>query len=57
MDHTTKRPMPTRIVSIEEIDEALKHTAQAQDRNEHWQRWLDALLDERNRIAAQTTQD
>jgi hypothetical protein len=57
MDHTTKRPMPTRIVSIEEIDEALKHTAQAQERNEHWQRWLDALLDERNRIAAQTTQD
>ena len=44
-------PKSEPITTLEEIDEALLHTSMAQERNEHWRRWADALLDQRNRIA------
>lgn len=39
------------IVTVDEIDEALLHTSLAAHRDDNWQRWADALLDQRNRIA------
>jgi hypothetical protein len=51
---TTPRPLPQPMTTVEEIDEALTHTSKARHRNEHWQRWADQLLDERNRIAKET---
>jgi hypothetical protein len=39
------------MVTVEEIDEALVYTSLNPNRDEHWQRWTDGLLDERNRIA------
>lgn len=39
------------MTSIEDIDEALVYTSLNPKRDEHWQRWTDGLLDERNRIA------
>ena len=47
---TARRPKPTPIVTVEEIDEALTHTANARNRDEHWHRWADALLDQRLRV-------
>jgi hypothetical protein len=46
----TPRPQPQPMVTVEEIDEALHHTSKARHRNQHWQRWADALLDQRNLI-------
>lgn len=48
---THRAPTSEPITTLEEIDEALLHTSLAHERNEHWHRWADALLDERNRIA------
>ena len=45
-------PEPAQpMITVAEIDEALLHTSRSRHRNEKWQRWADALLDERNRIA------
>lgn len=49
MSHTTT--MPTPITTVVEIDEALWWTGKAQPRNAQWHRWVDALLDQRLRIA------
>ena len=48
---TDRAPRPEPITTLEEIDEALLHTSLSPERNEHWHRWADALLDQRNRIA------
>ena len=48
---THRAPKSEHITTLEEIDEALLHTSLTADRNEHWHRWADALLDQRNRIA------
>jgi len=48
---THRAPKSQPITTLEEIDEALLHTSLAHERNEHWHRWADALLDQRNRIA------
>jgi hypothetical protein len=39
------------IVTVEDIDEALVYTSLNPKRDEHWRRWTDGLLDQRNRIA------
>lgn len=39
------------IISLEEIDEALVYTSLNPNRDEHWRKWTDGLLDQRNRIA------
>ena len=55
MAQTTKtraNPEPAQpMIFVEEIDEALLHTSMNTKRDEHWHRWTDGLLDERNRIA------
>lgn len=55
MAQTTKtraKPDPAQpMISVEEIDEALLHTSLNNRRDEHWRRWTDGLLDQRNRIA------
>ena len=48
---TRRAPTSEPITTLEEIDEALLHTSLSTERNEHWHRWADALLDQRNRIA------
>ena len=48
---TDRAPKSEHITTLEEIDEALLHTGLTAERNEHWHRWADALLDQRNRIA------
>ena len=48
---THRAPKSEHITTLEEIDEALLHTSLSADRSEHWHRWADALLDQRNRIA------
>jgi hypothetical protein len=51
---TTTRATPdpaTPIVTVEDIDEALVYTSLNPNRDEHWRRWTDGLLDQRNRIA------
>jgi hypothetical protein len=49
---TRATPDPAQpIVSVEEIDEALVYTSLNPKRDDHWRRWTDGLLDERNRIA------
>jgi hypothetical protein len=48
---TARAPRSEPMTTLEEIDEALLHTSLAAERNEHWHRWADGLLDERNRIA------
>ena len=48
---TYRAPRSEPITTLEEIDEALLHTSLTAERNEHWHRWADALLDQRNRIA------
>lgn len=48
---THRAPKSEHITTLEEIDEALLHTSLTAERNEHWHRWADALLDQRNRIA------
>lgn len=53
---TDRAPKSEPIVTIDDIDEALLHTSMAATRNEGWQRWADALLDERNRLARQRPQ-
>jgi hypothetical protein len=53
---TPTAPKSQHITTVAEIDEALLHTSLARTRNEHWQRWADALLDQRNRLARQQTQ-
>ena len=50
---STRAPKSEPITTLEEIDEALLHTSLTAERNEHWHRWADALLDQRNRIARQ----
>lgn len=46
----TDRPAAQHITTLAEIDEALWWTSHQRERNAGWYRWLDALLDERNRI-------
>jgi hypothetical protein len=53
MSHTAV--MPTPITTVDEIDEALWWTTQARPRNDQWHRWVDALLDQRLRIAKEPT--
>ena len=48
---TARRPASTPVVTVEEIDEALLHTSLKAERDEHWQRWADALLDQRLRLS------
>jgi len=36
--------------SLAEIDEALTWSSLSANRDDHWQRWIDALLDKRNDI-------
>ena len=49
---TRATPDPAQpMISVEEIDEALVYTSLSPNRDEHWRRWTDGLLDERNRIA------
>ena len=43
------------IATIDEIDEALWWTSHQRERNQHWRRWVDSLLDERNRLAGKDT--
>jgi hypothetical protein len=47
----TRAPKSEPVTTLADIDEALLHTSLAVERNEHWHRWADALLDQRNRIA------
>jgi len=51
---TSTRTATPRPVTVEEIDEALTHTANARNRDEHWHRWADALLDQRLRVQRPT---
>lgn len=46
-----RAPKAEPIIDVADIDEALRHTALVENRNEHWHRWADALLDQRNRLA------
>ena len=48
---TATRAKPEPIVTVDDIDEALTHTSRSLNRDEHWQRWTDALLDQRLRLA------
>jgi hypothetical protein len=49
---TRAKPDPAQpMISVEEIDEALVYTSLNPKRDEHWRRWTDGLLDQRNRIA------
>jgi hypothetical protein len=48
-------PQPTPITTVAEIDEALWWTTQARPRNDYWYRWVDALLDQRLRIAKESS--
>ena len=50
----TRRPVAQPIVTVDDIDEALTHTSRSSQRDEHWQRWTDALLDQRLRLARPT---
>lgn len=36
--------------TLSEIDEALYWSSHSSTRDDHWQRWIDALLDKRNSI-------
>ena len=47
----TERPAAQHETTIAEIDEALWWTSHQRNRDAAWRRWLDALLDERNRLA------
>ena len=49
----THKVQPQHITSVEEIDEALWWSTHQHKRDHHWRKWIDALLDERNRIARQ----
>lgn len=54
MAHTTTAQTPAPIpepCNLEDIDEALRYTSMVGPRDEHWHRWLDALLDQRNNLA------
>lgn len=42
--------MPAEYATIPEVDEALWWTSKRNDRDAHWHRWVDHLLDQRNRI-------
>lgn len=44
---TTQRPRPRPNVTIDEIDEALWWTSHQHNRDTHWHRWINALLDAR----------
>ena len=48
---TARAPRSEPITTLEDIDEALLHTSLKAERDEHWHRWADALLDQRNRVA------
>ena len=54
MAHTTTAHTPAPIpepCDLADIDEALRYTSMTGPRDEHWHRWLDALLDQRNTLA------
>lgn len=44
---TTQRPRPKPNVTLAEIDEALWWSTHQRNRDGHWHRWIDALLDAR----------
>lgn len=48
---TATRAKSDPIITVDDIDEALTHTSRSLNRDEHWQRWTDALLDQRLRLA------
>ena len=50
-DERARPQLPQPIVDLADIDEALMWTSMTGPRDEHWHRWLDALLDQRNRLA------
>lgn len=55
MARTTHRatPAPAQLMDkVSDIDEALLHTTlSTMPRNDGWRRWVNGLLDERNRLA------
>lgn len=51
---TGTRPQSEPMVTIEELDEALWWTSRQLKRDNHWHRWMDALLDQRNEITGET---
>jgi hypothetical protein len=50
----TPRVKAEPITTVAEIDEAIYHASRNTHRDHNWQRWIDALLDQRNRLAANT---
>lgn len=46
----TNYSAPQPITTLAEIDEALWWTSHQRNRDNHWHRWMDALLDKRNEI-------
>lgn len=40
--------LPQPILDVADIDEALQWTSMSAPRDEHWWRWVDGLLDQRN---------
>lgn len=50
----TNQPAPQPITTLAEIDEALWWTSHQRKRDNHWRRWMDALLDQRNEITGGT---
>ena len=60
MAHTTTAHTPAPIpepCDLADIDEALHYTSMTGPRDEHWHRWLDALLDQRNNLASKATNE
>ena len=55
MTRTTHRATPEpaqHMDTVSDIDEALLHTSMSTTpRDDNWWRWVDGLLDERNRLA------
>lgn len=49
----TERPLPEPITTVDEIDEAILHASRNPRRDNHWHRWIDALLDQRLRYMDQ----
>ena len=54
---TARAPKSEPITTLEDIDEALLHTSLKAERDEHWHRWLDALLDQRNHLSNTGTRE
>ena len=60
MAHTQTAHTPAPIpepCNVADIDEALRYTSMTGPRDEHWHRWLDALLDQRNNLSNTATNE